>query len=246
VVTFVAADAGGGNVANINTAADPVTWPTVQTGDVAFILWIMQNTVTPTIPADWTVPATNGSFDGTTGASRYRLMWHLCDGTETGNISLTNSTAGGTANRQSATLAVYRGLDNTNPIDVLAAPRQETVSGTTHACPSVTTGVANAPVITAIGERSTTGTNAWTPPSSPFNNERADSDGAATGSGGTIVAWADDGLSVTRSAGTTVTPGVWTSGNAFSSAGDVTWTMSLNPAVTGRVGQLISQYGGYF
>lgn len=242
MVTFVSADAGGGNVANINTATDPVVWPTVAAKDIAFVFWIMQNTVTP-VTTGWTVPA-NGSFDGSSGASRYRLMWKACDGTESGNLSLTNT--GPTANRQSATLVVYRGLDNTNPIDVLASPRDETVSGTTHACPSVTTGVANAPVICAIGERATTGTNAWTPPSSPFNNERADSDGAATGSGGTIVAWADDGLAVTRSAGTSVTPGVWTSGNSFATANVVTWTMSLNPAAIGRVGQLVSQYGGYF
>jgi hypothetical protein len=243
VVSLVAADAGGGNVANINTAADPVTWPTVAAKDIALVLWIMQNTVTPTIPAGWTVPG-SGSFDGTSGASRYRLMWHLCDGTESGALSLTNT--GPTANRQSATLVVYRGLDNTNPIDVLASPLQEAVSGTTHQPPAVTIGVANAPVATAIGERSTTGTNGWTPPSSPFGNERADSTTAATGSGGTIVAWADDGLAVTRSAGATVTPGVWTSGNAFATANVVTWTLSLNPAATGKNPQLTSQYGSYF
>lgn len=242
MVSLVGADPGGGNVANINTAADPVVWPAVAAKDVAFVFWIMQNTVTP-VTTGWTVPA-NGSFDGTSGASRYRLMWRACDGTESGNVGLTNT--GPTANRQCATLVVYRGLDNTNPIDVLASPLQETVSGTTHQPPAVTIGVANAPVITAIGERSTTGTNAWTPPGSPFNNERADSDGAATGSGGTIVAWADDGLAVTRSAGTTVTPGVWTSGNAFATANVVTWTMSLNPAATGRNPQIISQYGSYF
>jgi hypothetical protein len=241
VVSFVGADAGGGNVANINTAADPVTWPTLAAKDIVFAFWIMQNTVTPTIPAGWTVPA-NGSFDGTSGASRYRLMWHPCDGTETGTLSLTNT--GPTANRQCADLVVYRGLDNTNPIDVLASPLQESVSGTTHQPPAVTIGVANAPVITAIGERSTTGTSAWTQPSG--YTERADSDGAATGSGGTIVAWADDGLAVTRSAGATVTPGVWTSGNAFSTLNVVTFTMSLNPAATGKNPQIVSQYGTYF
>ena len=229
MVSFVGADSGGGNVANINTAANPVTWPAgIQSGDTAIVLWIMQNTVTPTIPSGFTVP-TGGAFDGSTGSARYRFMWRTCDGSESGNLSLTNSTAGGTANRQSAVLIVYRGLNAANPIDGTPQTRDETSSGTTHASPSVTTGVANAVVWVGVGERATTGTNAWTPPSSPFNNERADSDGAATGSGGTIVAGGDDGLAVSRASGTVVTPGSWTSGNAFASANVVTWTVSLKP-----------------
>lgn len=226
MVTFVGADSGGGNVANINTAspspANPVVWPAVQAGDVAIVLWIMQNTVTPTIPAGWTVPS-GGSLDGG-GASRYRVMWRLCDGTESGNLSLTNSTA--TVNRQSAVLVVYRGLDATAPIDVVAS-RNETSAGTTHASPSVTTGVANAVIWAGVGERSTSGTNGWTAPSG--YTERADSVTAATGSGGTIVAGADDGLATIRASGTVVTPPAWTSTNSFSTANVATWTVSLKP-----------------
>lgn len=240
MVTFVGSDVGGGNVGTITD----LVWPTVQNDDVALVLWEMVNTVTPTIPSGWTVP-TGGSVDSTTGSGRYRFMWHACDGTESGALNLTNS--GAVVNRQSAALVVYRGLDASNPIDQLAS-RLENTAGTTHASPSVTTGVTDAVVWVGCGERSTTGTNGWTPPSSPFNNERADSTTAATGSGGTVVACADDGLGVSRSSGTTVTPGVWTSTNGFSTANVVTWTVSLAPLVvaTSKPPQLVSQYGSYF
>src|SRR4051812_26339641 len=114
MVSFVGADSGGGNVATITD----LVWPAVQANDVAVIAWIMQNTVTPTIPSGWTVP-TGGSADTTTGSGRMRIMWHACTGSETGAISLTNGTA--TANRQSAVLLVYRGVDTTTPIDQLVS-----------------------------------------------------------------------------------------------------------------------------
>jgi hypothetical protein len=231
--TFVSADSGGGNVADIATAPDPVTWPSggsaPQPNDIALIAWIMQNTVTP-VTTGWTVP-TGGSNDLSSGAGRTRIMWKVCTGSESGTISLTNT--GPTANRQSAGLVILRGYDTTNPIDQIQF-RAETVAGTTHANPSVTLGVADAGVVTVVAERSTTGTSGWTPPSSPFNNERADSDGAATGSGGTIVAVADDGLATSRSSGTVVTPGVWTSTNGFSTANVGTYTISLKPGVTAK------------
>src|ERR1044072_5048389 len=135
--TFVGADSGGGNVADITSAPDPVTWPTgpnaPQAGDIALVGWIMQNTVTPTTTG-WTVA---GSNDLSSGAGRMRVLWRACTGTESGNVSLTNS--GATVNRQCADLIVVRGYDTTNPIDQIQF-RPETVSGTTHANPSVTLG----------------------------------------------------------------------------------------------------------
>jgi hypothetical protein len=84
-------------------------------------------------------------------------------------------------------------------------------------------------VIAAIGERINAGTTGWTPPGSPFNNERFDTASLANGSGGTITGEADDGLAAGRASGAVVTPGVWTSANAISTANVVTWTVSLKP-----------------
>lgn len=230
-ITFVGADAGGGNIADISTmgtdSSDPLyvqrlAWPTVANGDFAIIWWAMQNTVTPTIPGGWTVALSN---DTTTGSGRGRLMTHVCDGTETGFISLTNS--GGTINRQSAIILVYRGalgLDGTPTV------RNETVSSTTHAAPSYTTTAANASILTFVMERSSNVTTGWTPPGG--YTERADSGTYATGSGGTIVAGADDGLAVVRSSGATVSPGSWSSNSATGTANVATVTVGLAPVVT--------------
>lgn len=221
-IGFVAGDDGGGNVANINTSATKLTWPGgFVAGDIALILWVMQNTATPTIPSGWNVDT---SVDGTNGASRIRFMWHLCDGTESGDLSLTNS--GALVNRQSAGLAIYRGVDPDSPFDATTTIAQGT-AGTTHANPAIVTGSPDSRVGCGIIERSTTGTNAWTPPTG--YSERADSTTDATGSGGTIVAMADDGLAVARKTGTSVTPPVWTSGNAFSTANTVSISFSLRP-----------------
>lgn len=229
MVSFVGGDFGGGNIADIASATDPVTWPTggnaPQSGDIAVIAWAMQNTVTPTTTG-WTVP-TNGSADSTSGALRMRVMWRVCTGSESGTITLTNS--GSVINRQCAVLAIWRGVDNTTPIDQIQF-LAETTAGTTHACPSVTLGVANAAVVAVVGERVSSGTNAWTPPSG--YTEREDSDGVATGSGGTSCAIADDGLATSRSSGTVVTPGAWTSGNSISTANVVTFTLSLKPSTS--------------
>jgi hypothetical protein len=232
VVSFVNSAVAGGNLATITP-----TWPSVLAGDTALLAWALQSTTTPTDPGAFTLDQTDNS---TSGAMTSRIYHRNCDGTESGSFNLTVSVA----NRQSAALAAYRGCHSTSPIDAIAV-RNETVSGTTHACPSVTTGFADCAVITVISERSTTGTNDWTAPSGYTG--RADTTTLATGSGGSITAIADDGLAAGRPAGTVVTPPVWTSANAFATANVVTWTISLRPLlVVGKSPQTISQYGSYF
>jgi hypothetical protein len=213
VVSFVGSDVGGGNVADITD----LIWPAVQSGDVALLFWIMINTATPVNPTGFTL---NQTIDSTTGAGRMRFQHRVCDGSESGALTL----SAGAINRQSACLVVYRGCHATSPIDTWAV-RDETVTGTTHANPQVTTGFGDCAVVAAIGERSGTGTNAWTAPSG--YTKRADSAALAVGAGGTICASADDGLAISRAAGTAVTPPVWTSGNAFSTNQVLTWTVSL-------------------
>jgi hypothetical protein len=189
-------------------------------GDVALLLWASQNTLNPVTPAGWAVTQVDGP-----AALRSVFMWRACDGTETGSVTLTNDAA--TINRQTAVLIVYRGLNPAAPIDGTAQSLAETVSGTTHACPPVTTGVPDAVILTLIGERINSPDTNWTAPTG--YTERADSLALGSGTGGTIVAGADDGLATPRRTGVTVTPPVWTSATAFATINVRTWTVSLAP-----------------
>lgn len=228
-IASVGADSAGGNVATLTG----LTWPAVQANDVAVMWWLGINSVTWTDPGNFTLI---NSTDGDTGASRMRLYYRVCTGAETGDVSLVHSAA----DRQCAVMAIYRGCDPVTPINLTTgwAVRDESASGTTHACPQVTTDVADCVVLTAIGERASSGTTGWTAP--PGYTERADSDGLATGTGGTSCALADDGLATSRPAGTNVTPPVWTSTNGFATANILTWTVSIRPAVIGRPPQLVA------
>ena len=225
-VSLVGADPGGGNVTNITD----VIWPTVEAGDVAILGWLGQNTSTQTASEFTAID----SVDGDSGASRMSLKYRICNGSEDGG---TVSLVGSAANRQCAVLAVWRGLHATSPIDTYAV-RDESVSGTTHANPQVTTGFADCVIATLIGERASTGTTGWTAPSG--YTERADSTTLATGTGGTICALADDGLATSRPAGTNVTPPVWTSTSGFATANILTWTVSLRPLSADRPPRLIA------
>lgn len=227
MVSFVGADdAGNGNIDPIT-----ITWPTVQAGDVALLWWIMTSSGTaPTSPTGFTLQQ---SVTGDTGTTLMRFEAAVLTGSESGSLNLT----AGAFNRHSAVMSVYRGCHLSSPIDTWAV-RDEDTSATTHANPQVTTGYANCAIATAIGERSGTGTNAWTPPTG--YTERADSLATATGTGGTICACADDGLAVSRSAGTNVTPPVWTSGNTFASVNVLTWTVSLRPLDPSRPPYLVA------
>jgi hypothetical protein len=216
-VAQIGATSGGA----ANAASFGLTWPAgLAVGDVAVCAWAMINTATPIIPAGWNVP---GAFDGP-GSCRSRLMWYPCDGTETGTLTLGNSNA--IANRQSAVLIIYRGLDPDAPIDATPIYVGETAAQSTHTAPSVTTTGPDALVLTVVVERSSSGTNGWTAP--PSYTKRADSGTAAFGTGGTVIAAADDGI-MQRRAGVTVTPGSWTSTNVFASNNVTMLSLALAP-----------------
>jgi hypothetical protein len=216
-VPFTTTNVAGGNIATITIA-----WANLNAvvGDVVLLGWSFQNTMTPTNPTGFTQDITSNS---TTGSMTSRIFHKLVDGTESGNITFTISAIG----RQAGLAVTYRGLYQTSPLGGTIQARQETVSGTTHANPTYTTTFPDEVVCTMIGERSTTGTNGWTPPAS--YTERADTTTLATGSGGTVLSWADDGIITNRAAATAVTPGVWTSTNAFATAGVTTYTLGLRP-----------------
>ncbi|MGI5169877.1 hypothetical protein ACQEU3_46730 [Spirillospora sp. CA-253888] len=225
MVTSIGAAAGGANATSID-----LTWPTVQADDVAVLFWLMNNSTTASNPAGFTL---HESLDGDSGSMRMRFQSAILTGSETGTLTLT----GDTSNRMSAVMAVYRGAHPTSPIDTWAT-RDEGVAGITHACPQVVTGFADCVIVTAAGERATSGTTGWTAPTG--YTERADSDSAAVGTGGTICALADDGLATSRSAGTAVTPPAWASASGFSSANVLTWTVSVRPLEVGRPARLVA------
>jgi hypothetical protein len=238
-IAFIDGFSSGGNVISLTPA-----WPGSQSAsDFALLWWTFQSTATPTNPTGFTQVATNNTASG---AGTSRLFSRALDGTEgTGTITL-SAPVSAAAERQSAVLAIYRGVDS---IDQFAW-RAETTAGTTHANPQVTTVAANCGIVTAVLERATTGTNGWTAPTG--YTEREDTTTQATGSGGTITACADlsTGVLLTPfAAGSAVTPPVWTSANAFSTANVGSWTVSLKPrivpALYRMVGQSVNRAGNF-
>jgi len=223
VGTFVGADSNGGNV-DIITA---VTWPTVQSGDLAIIAWVFLDTVTPVDPTSeaWSLALANVA--GATDCEG-RILYRICDGTETGDI--TGWTNGGTANRQAAILFVVRGYDGISGFTV----RDETANSTSHECPAITTADGFGALSPASGDTTlvfafdrAASTAAIAPPSGW--STRTASVFAATGTGGTVVGIADDGL--TDASTMPVDPAAWT---GFVSSDDAfTVTMSLRPTAGG-------------
>lgn len=217
MVSFVAATANGANATSFN-----LTWPGgLQAGDVALVTHTLDSGRTPTTPSGFTEIFNDA---GGAGSTEVQLSYKILAGTETGNLAIAIS---GGNEKHSAAMSIYRGCHATSPIDVFAS-FDETVSGTTHTCPSVTTGFSNCVIIVGIGERANTVTTSWTAP--PTYTLQAT--GNATGGAGanTSAAIADDGLASGRSSGTLVSPGDWTSASSVSTKNDITWTVSLRPA----------------
>jgi hypothetical protein len=215
-ITYVGAAVGGGNVSTFD-----LTWPAIAAGDVALVFWVMQNTWTPTTPSGFAVTATN---DSSNGALRTYIFQKICDGSETGSLTLASTGV----NRNAGGMSIYRGCDQTTPVNQVAW-LAETVAGTTHANPAVTPTGDNCCIVTAVFERSTSGTTGWDAPAGFV--ETVDTLTAATGSGGTILAVADDGLDDFWPGGFPVTPPVWTSTNAFSTENVGTYTIALAAAI---------------
>src|SRR5690606_3017383 len=146
----------------------------------------------------------------------------VCTGAESGNVTLTHSAI----NKQTAILRIWRGVHQTTPVSDFAV-RDEDTAGTSHACPQVTTGVADEAIVTVIQERVSNSSTNYTAPS---GYTKLDQPAPVGGGGSTSAALADDGLSVSRPGGTNVTPGPWT--NGVSTANVLTWTLALRPAIT--------------
>jgi len=217
--SFVGADADGGNV----TSLTGIQWPVVQAGDVAILWWTMSTSVVPT-PAPPTGFTLIETYDANSGSQRNYLYYKVCSGSESGTLTLTLDLS----TRQSACLWVGRGFHATTPIDGFSK-FDETAAGTTHDAPSYTLINADCGILTLVGERGSSGTNDYTPPSG-FDQNHIDSLALAFGTGGTISAIASDDLNQPRAASTVVNPGNWVSANGFSTANAVVYTLALRPA----------------
>lgn len=211
----------GTTTAGSSVASLPIAWPGHANNDVAYLFWTMSNTSTPTAaPTGFTqIAQTDGP--GATNPRTY-LYRKVCDGTESGNLSLDLSTG---VTRQSAVLAVYRGVNTTTPEDVAIAVDNSHAQQQTHNAPSITNATQDAVVVIAIHERVTTVDTAFTPPAG--YTERGDTLTLATGTGGSITAVADNLTPLAPS--TVVTPGDWTGNDATGTANIITYTLALRP-----------------
>lgn len=197
-----------------------VPWITTQSGDFALFFWEYLTGSTTTDPTGFTF---QGTVSHTAGSGTTRFLTRQCDGTETGNISVTSSGA----DKVVAVLGVYRGTDGTSPLNTFSSMAGAS-TGTSLPCPSATSTVANVVAATLFASRVTTGPTTLTQ-SSPFTGEVTRA--PYTGGGATAMALADN-LTPYASSGTTVTPPNWTSNFSFTNNAWGTWTVLLAPAVT--------------
>lgn len=223
--TFVHSDGAGGNVISISGVDWGTAGAAAQSGDLAIISWVFLNTETPTDPTSQAFSLALANVAGSTDCEG-RILYRVCNGTESGAISGWSTT--GSGNRQAASLIVLRGYQFISGLKV----RNETANNTTHDCPALTTldGFnGNFPadgdtILVFVFERA--GSTTATPPA-PYS-VRTLGVVAATGTGGTIEGVADDGL--TDSATFPVDPNSWT---LTASTDDCfTVTMSLRPVAT--------------
>lgn len=215
-ITYVGGDSGiGDSVAGMTT--DPVTWPTVQPGDFALLSWVFVNTSTPTDPSGFSV------LDNQTQTNQTNKIYgRVCDGTETGAITLNS----GTPQRHCAGLVVYRGTHKSVPVQATDFSHTGgTVATTTHAPTGQATPVSDCAIITLISERASPVSTAYTQPSGFTLRQSAT---GLAGNGSTIVSIADDGLVTDRKPSTTVTPGNWTGTQAISGNYQI-WTIAIRP-----------------
>lgn len=218
--SFVGASNAGGNVAALTAAnGAPLAYPAgIAANDLAILPWTFgpSTTVVTSGPTGYTLKAS-----ATDGNDQSRVYFRVLTGSESGNIS---GWLLDTINRQSADLFVVRGFSSI----AAAVSFLETVTGTSHDCPQVTTGdgAANGDSIVIIGTDRAGSTGPTTAPAG--FSKQTNSEAVASGTGGTLTVVADDGLVTAQTM--PFDPGAFT---GFTSGGTaVTWTLALRPSST--------------
>lgn len=214
-VTYVGGDSAS---ATSSVANWSVTIPVVEDGDIGILVYA-HGTGQASPPAGWTLlnAGVNGSMYG-------EVFWReLYDEDSNSTVTVTV----GVSQRQTATLAIYRGAGT-----VSATNSGTSTAATTHPVPSLAAPEGGAHSITAIAERNTTHSTAFTPPASHTTRLATYGDGA--GACSSAVA---DNLGLLVAEGTPVASGSWT---ADVSASALVWSIGITPAaVTPLTGTLV-------
>lgn len=205
-ITFVG---GVSDSAITSVSSRQVTIPTVQSGDIAFLTY-MHGTQEATTPDGWTLLRAANS--GTAFAELFTRTLAASDSGTTVTLTV------GTAQRQSATLAVYRGASGT------PTATHEGASATNHPVPAIVAPAGGAVAVTAIAERGSTPSTAFTAPDSYVRRGHS----YGVGSGACSTAFADN-LGSVVTAGGSVGSGAWTADAANVA---IVFTATLTPAPT--------------
>ena len=147
--------ASGGNSSTPNSLT--ITLPTgTRANDQILVAATLQKSKTVTTPTGYTVV---GTYQSGTGNTNAKVVLYRRTATPT-DTSVTVSF--GTSTTKAVTVAVYRGVNPTSPIDV--SSNSSTASGTNVTAPSVTTTVRGDQLVMVQGATTASTTGTWTAP----------------------------------------------------------------------------------
>lgn len=187
-ITFVAA----GTVALNDTAATTLNVPYpsgIQAGDVIAMPLGVNSATLPTIPSGWLAGGVSSTSGGS--APSERIILKVCTGSESGSQAVTTPSA--TSRGQ---MLLFRGVDNTTPLDNSGSVTASATATQTYALPSMTTTVPGCALV-LVGVANAPG-GTWTSPTSPGTFiETAETTGATPSTGIQYLIWSGSGATGT-------------------------------------------------
>ena len=134
-----------------------IPYPATDADDVLVLFVTVASGTSPTNPAGFT---SLGTLDSGGSAPEILAAYRVCDGAETGNLTVTTPSA--TSHGQ---LLLFRGVDPTTPIDVTPTTFSTASSVTAYDLPTLTTTVDGVALVYA--GLSTSNSGSFTPPTVP-------------------------------------------------------------------------------
>lgn len=187
-ITFVAA----GTVAANDAAATTLNVPYpagIAAGDVIAMPVGVNSATLPTIPSGWLAGGVSSTSGGS--APSERIILKVCTGTETGSVAVTTASA-----TSRAQMLLFRGVDNTTPLDNAGSVTASATATATYALPSMTTTLPGAALV-LIGVANAPG-GTWDPPTSPGTfTETAETTAAIPSMGVQYLIWSGSGATGT-------------------------------------------------
>lgn len=226
----------------VSTTVNPTVSPSAVPGDVAIMRWSIAHAAgrTYTDPVGWDpigTPVVNGVVT-------YMVREYI-KALTSGDIgtSVTGMGTSATAN-MSVVIDCFSGVNTTSPIDAHSLVL-ETVAGTTHVVPSITTATDGCLIVEAVGDKGTNPSTFWT---APVTGNAPTKTGSITPTGSGAVSCATGYWSqATHGATSTDTwTGTISTATAFMSSialvpggisGDVSATVTASPSAAGSVGR---------